>query len=185
MAVSRSDTILEALEVFPLGELGEGHTEPLWTLLATSCESILKNKKLRKQKEMAVMRSWSGETHPYSDISWGPCLCLCSVAKSCLTLWDLMDCSAPGSSVHGILQARILEWAAISFSRGSCQPRDWTCVSCLAGGLFAIESPGNPGSLVARLLYFPACFNRRHHHHTLRSLFPKSSCMQPRTFYHT
>jgi len=57
MAVSRSDTILEALEVFPLGELGEGHTEPLWTLLATSCESILKNKKLRKQKEMAVMRS--------------------------------------------------------------------------------------------------------------------------------
>jgi len=56
MAVFMSDTILEALEMFPLGELGEGHTEPLWTRLATSCESILRNKKLRKQKEMAVMR---------------------------------------------------------------------------------------------------------------------------------
>ena len=41
-----------------------------------------------------------------------------------------MDCSPPGYSVHGILQARILEWVAISFSRGSFQPRDWTCVSC-------------------------------------------------------
>ena len=39
--------------------------------------------------------------------------------QSCLTLWDPMDCSPPGSSVHGILQARILEWVAISSSRGS------------------------------------------------------------------
>ena len=47
-----------------------------------------------------------------------------SVAQSCLTLCDPMDWSPPGSSVHGILQARILEWAAIPFSRGSSQPRD-------------------------------------------------------------
>ena len=53
-----------------------------------------------------------------------PCCCHCSVAQSCLTLCDPEDCSLPGSSVHGILQARILEWAAISFSRGSLQPRD-------------------------------------------------------------
>ena len=46
-----------------------------------------------------------------------------------------MDCSPPDSSVHGISQARILEWVAIFFSRGSSQPRDWTCVSCIAGGL--------------------------------------------------
>ena len=46
------------------------------------------------------------------------------VAQSCLTLCDPMDCSPPGSSVHGILQARILEWVAISFSRGSSQPTD-------------------------------------------------------------
>ena len=42
---------------------------------------------------------------------------LCLVAESCPTLWDLMDCSPPGSSAHGILQARILEWVAIPFSR--------------------------------------------------------------------
>ena len=47
-----------------------------------------------------------------------------------------MDCSLPGSSVHGILQARILEWVAISFSRGSSQPRDRTRVSCIAGRFF-------------------------------------------------
>ena len=45
------------------------------------------------------------------------------VAQSCLTLCDPMDCSLPGSSLHGILQAKILEWVAISFSRGSSQPR--------------------------------------------------------------
>ena len=47
-----------------------------------------------------------------------------------------MDCSTPGSSVHEILQARILEWVAISFSRGSSQLRDWTWVSCTVGGFF-------------------------------------------------
>ena len=46
------------------------------------------------------------------------------VAESCLTLCDSMDCRLPGSSVHGILHVRILEWVAISFSRGSSQPRD-------------------------------------------------------------
>ena len=49
---------------------------------------------------------------------------LCLVAQSCPTLCDPMDCSPPGSSVHGILQARILEWVAFPFSRGSSQPRD-------------------------------------------------------------
>ena len=58
------------------------------------------------------------------------------VAKSCSTLATRMDCSLPGSSVHGILQARILEWAAISFSRGSSQPRNQTWVSCIAGSFF-------------------------------------------------
>ena len=49
---------------------------------------------------------------------------------------DRMDCSLPGSSVHGILQARILEWVSISFSRGSSWPRYWTRVSCTAGRFF-------------------------------------------------
>ena len=51
------------------------------------------------------------------------------VAQSCPTLCDPVDCSPPGSSVHGILQARVLEWVAISFSRGSSRPRDQTHVS--------------------------------------------------------
>ena len=50
--------------------------------------------------------------------------------QSCPTVCDPMDCSLPGSAVHGILQAKILEWVAISFSRGSSQPRNWTHVSC-------------------------------------------------------
>ena len=51
--------------------------------------------------------------------------------QSCLTLCDPMDRSLPGSSVHGILQARILEWGAVPFSRGSSQPRDRTRISCV------------------------------------------------------
>ena len=60
------------------------------------------------------------------------------VIQLCQTLRDPMDCSPPGSSVHGILQARILELVAFSFSRGSPQPRDWTQVSHIAGGFFTI-----------------------------------------------
>ena len=55
---------------------------------------------------------------------------LCSVTQLCLTLCDPMDCSPQGSSVHGILQARILEWVAMPSSRGSSLPRDRTQVSC-------------------------------------------------------
>ena len=58
------------------------------------------------------------------------------VAQSCPTLCNPVDCSLPGSSVHGILQARILEWVAISFSRGSSRPRDQTQVSHIGGGRF-------------------------------------------------
>ena len=66
-----------------------------------------------------------------------PCAVLCFVPQSCPTLCDPMDCSPPGSSVHGILQARILEWVAMPSSRGSSQPRDLTGVSCIAGRFFA------------------------------------------------
>ena len=51
--------------------------------------------------------------------------------QSCLTLCNPVDCSPLGLSVHGILQARIMEWAAMHSSRGSSQPRDWTYVSCI------------------------------------------------------
>ena len=56
--------------------------------------------------------------------------CVCAkLSQLCPTLCNPMNCSPPGSSVHGILQTRILGWVAISFSRGSSQPRDRTCVS--------------------------------------------------------
>ena len=60
------------------------------------------------------------------------------VTQSCPTLCDSVDCSPPGSSVHGILQARILEWVAISYSRGSSWPRNQTWVSCISGRFFTI-----------------------------------------------
>ena len=57
----------------------------------------------------------------------------CAVlSQSCPTLCDPVDCSPPGSFVHGIFQARFLEWVAISYSRGSFLPRDWTHVSCIS-----------------------------------------------------
>ena len=64
-------------------------------------------------------------------------VCVLTV-QSCPTLCDPMDCSLPGSSVHGILQARILEWVAIPFSKGSSWPRDQTQLSCIGGRLFTI-----------------------------------------------
>ena len=57
--------------------------------------------------------------------------CYCLVSKSCPTFCDPMDCSLPDSSVHGILQARILEWVFISFSRLSSELKDVTCISCI------------------------------------------------------
>ena len=60
------------------------------------------------------------------------------MTQSCPTLCNPMDCSRPGSSIHGIFQARILEWVAVAFSKVSSQPRDWTPVSCIAGRLFFI-----------------------------------------------
>ena len=72
------------------------------------------------------------------------CVCVCVrvhvrlVTQSHPTLCNTMDHSPPASSVHGILQARMLEWISFPFSRGSSQPRDWTRVSCIAGGFFTI-----------------------------------------------
>ena len=66
-------------------------------------------------------------------------LCVYLVTQSYLTLWDPWDCSPPGSSVHEIFQARILEWVAMPSSRGSFWPKDQncaSCISCTAGGFF-------------------------------------------------
>ena len=75
------------------------------------------------------------------------CVCVCVCAQSRPTLWDLMDCSPPGSSVYGIFQPRILEWVTISSSRGSSDP-GIESVSCksfaLADRFFTTVPPGKP-----------------------------------------
>ena len=62
--------------------------------------------------------------------------------QSCKAFCDSMDCRLLGSFVHGILQARVLEWVPISSSRRSSWPRDQTCISCIAGRFFTTEPPG-------------------------------------------
>ena len=84
-------------------------------------------------QSVAAWHTRSADTHEWFVNLTSLC------AQLCLTLGDLLDCSPPGSSVHGILQARILEWVAISSSRGSSPSGDRTsvsCVSCIAGGFF-------------------------------------------------
>ena len=78
----------------------------------------------------------------------------CLLAKSCPALWDPMDCSSPGSSVHGIFQARILEWVAIAFSRGSSRPRDRLLVPCVGRQiLLPLNHLGNAEVLCVSLFF--------------------------------
>ena len=94
---------------------------------------------LIKYVEMSSLLAWN-EIHKWYSIlislKKNPVCVL--VAQLCSTLCDSMDCSLPGSSVHGILQARTLEWVAIPFSRGSSRPRDQTQVTRIVGRFFTI-----------------------------------------------
>ena len=99
-----------------------------------------------------------------------------------------MDCGPPGSSVHGISQTRVLEWVAISFSRGSCRPRHQTCVSCTAGSFFT-TGPGKPNEGCLKLVavqslspvrlcdpmdYSTPCFPGLHHFPVCSNSWPLS-----------
>ena len=77
----------------------------------------------------------------------------CEVAQSCPTLCDPMDCSLPGCSLHGILQARVLEWVAITFSRGSFPPKNRTQVSHIISRRFTIFQLRSQGQHL-----FTSCF---------------------------
>ena len=94
-----------------------------------------------REKSPASCMSHPGGTP--LPLSPGLHLC-CLVAKSCLTLCDPIDCSLPGSLVHEISQARILEWVAISSSRGPSWPSNQTRASQAAGGFFTAKPPGKP-----------------------------------------
>ena len=94
------------------------------------------NNKVWKQAKCPLAHEWTKKMeciylppHPLVSVL---------VIQSCLTLCDPMDCSSPGSSVHGVIQAKILEWVAISFSKGSSRPKDGTQISCTAGRFFTI-----------------------------------------------
>ena len=78
----------------------------------------------------------------YKHITRPPVLKSTQSLQSCPILCDPMDCSPPGSSVHGILQVRIVEWVAMPYSRGSSGPRDQIHVSCFAGRFFTSKPPG-------------------------------------------
>ena len=95
----------------------------------------------RQAEEKQTSKQKLSTISPYAKLSQvtGPILkSENEVAQSCLTLCNPVNCSLPGSSILGILQARILEWVAISFSRGSSRPRDQTQISCIAGRLFTL-----------------------------------------------
>ena len=115
----------------------------VWEALNWTCNSHLQGASKRKKLEVGhwslVLNKESSfiylfcvkkNTHLNTSRKWK--------SLSCVQLFVTKDCSPSGSSVHGIPQARILEWVAMPSSRGSAQPRDQTQVSCTAGGLFTI-----------------------------------------------
>ena len=85
------------------------------------------------------LQQYMNQKFPYVQAEFSR---LVLAAQWCLTFCDPMDWSLPGSPVHEILQARILEWVAIPFSRGSSRPRNWTQVSCIASKFFTIWATG-------------------------------------------
>ena len=93
----------------------------------------------------------------FSQVPFSLLSCV-SVRVSCLTPFDPTDCSSTGSSVHGIFQARILEGVAISLFRGSCQLKDWTLISCLAGRFFTVLSYNKCNREVLSLLVHASIF---------------------------
>ena len=106
---------------------------------------------------------WSGLPFPSPVIKYE----VSEVAQSCPTLCDLMDCSLPGSSVHGIFQARVLEWVAISFFKRSSQPRDRTWTPALQVDSLLVEDSETLGKQY--ILGFKIAQLEYHHLHLLCS----------------
>ena len=117
-----------------------------YTGLPLKCEGISTFNELGCPLCLCPMREREGlfvkHKHAHTYLYMRVCVCVCvyesEVSQSCPTLCHSMDCSPPGSSVHGVCQARILDWVAIFFSRGSSQLKDRTLVSRIAGRLFTV-----------------------------------------------
>ena len=95
-------------------------------------------------RAQGITVAWSSLSGSHCQIRsyWQTDCCCFLVAMSCPTLWDPMNYSPPGSSVYGIIPARLLEWGAISSSRGSSWPRDWTLTSYTGRWFFTTKPPG-------------------------------------------
>ena len=98
-----------------------------------------------------VLCAWNQTKQTKTSICT-PCEVKVLVAQLCPTVCTPMDCNSPGSSAHGILQARILEQVVISFSRGSSWPRDQTWVSWIAGRFFTVWATGEAPYTLQRSL---------------------------------
>ena len=135
----------------PISTARDTCADLLWTLCCVgaacwACDHGCVKCGACSQSDLSV--SPGSTTYQMCEPLWVHVCVYVSVAQLCLTLCDPMDCSPPGSSVHGVLQARILEWIAISFSRRALlqfraekpasQPRDRTWVFCIAGGFFTV-----------------------------------------------
>ena len=104
---------------------------------------MLNERNFRRRKFVMEFKKLKTEGHKLK-----PSIChlkvKVSVAHLCPTLCDPMDCSSPGSSVHGLFHTKILEWVAISFFSGSSQPRNRTQVSCITGRFFTVSYQKSP-----------------------------------------
>ena len=89
-------------------------------------------KKILRVRDVCLVPASAALSIKWKKVKWK------FVSQSSPTLWDPTDCNPPGCSVHGILQAKIVEWVVIPFSRRSSWPRGWTQVPCIAGGFFTV-----------------------------------------------
>ena len=125
--------------------------------------------------------AWRATVHSVAKESDMTCVCVCVcvcvlVPQSRPTLWDPMDCYLPGTSVSGALQARILEWVALPFSKGSSRSRDQTQVSCIAGRCFTVWAT-REAHLVTKQQQFwciTDVFNSRWQHAKEEKVFPSA-----------
>ena len=118
-----------------------------------------------KDGEITLSNFWGKKLSTQSCTYMKSSLEKVKVAQSCPTLWEPVDCSPPGSSVHGILQARILEWVAIAFSRGSSQPRDRTQVSRIGGRRFNLWATREALRVIKKDIYQQTKTDRVYNQH--------------------
>ena len=118
-------------------DIDKWHESKRWLLpgrkAMTNIDNVLKRKDITLLTKIHIVKAMVFPVVVYGR-EWSEV----KVTQLCLTLCNPKDCSLSGPSTHGLFQARILEWVAIPFSRGSSQPRDWTQVSNIAGRFFSI-----------------------------------------------